>query len=272
MPHICGVPSGLCEHEPEHLGARVNINPIQSVNNFRPVVREGETAVYERPSENEQQPASESQPPQWGAAWGGDCPSAGAPGPYQTRYMPQPPSKPKHRVRNGGIGCLGLVVLLIVIGAAVGSNSSGSGKDASAGSATAIATTTHAAAPAAVGGSSTAPSTRAATSAPVTSAPAAPSTHVVLKVSGSGIKNTKTFTTGGDWSISYSFNCASFGSKGNFVITVYDSDELADLPVNELAEKGSDVTYEHGDSGSHYLQINSECSWKVTVTDGDDGQ
>lgn len=251
----------------------MNNGPIESVNNFRLVPREGETAVYERPSESEQ-PASEPQPPQWGGARGANRPPAGggaAPGPYQVHYMPEPPRKPKHRVRNGGLGCLGIVVLLIVLAAAFGSKNADSGKDANNGAATSLAST-QPAAPAAVEGSPAPPSTLPPTSASPTTAPAAPSTHVVLKVSGSGIKNTKTFTTGDAWSIAYSFNCASFGSKGNFVVTVYDGEDLTDLPVNELAEKGSDVTYEHGESGSHYLQINSECSWKVTVTDGDDGQ
>lgn len=104
---------------------------------------------------------------------------------------------------------------------------------------------------------------------PATSA--APAKTVVLKLSGSGIKTTKTFTTGDDWSIAYTFNCVSFGMKGNFQVYVYTGGQMADVPVNALAEKGSDVTYEHESSGSHYLEVNSECSWTVTVTDGDNG-
>lgn len=170
--------------------------------------------------------------------------------------QPTPPKKGKKVAKGCGIGCGGVVGLVIIIGvvaAVAGGNKSNNSNTAASAPTTASAPVTKQA---------------PATTAPATTK-AAPTTKVVLKVSGSGIKNTASFTTGDDWSIKYSFNCANFGGQGNFVVTVYDGDTMGDLPVNELAAKGSDVTYEHGDSGSHYLSINSECSWTVTVTDGE---
>jgi hypothetical protein len=121
---------------------------------------------------------------------------------------------------------------------------------------------------------STEPSATDAAAVPAStpsSAPA-PSKQVVLTIHGNGIKTTKTFSTGDDWSITYSFDCSSFGSQGNFQVYVYSDGSLSDAPVNELSDKGGDTTYEHGAGGTHYLEINSECSWTVTVTDGDTGQ
>lgn len=103
---------------------------------------------------------------------------------------------------------------------------------------------------------------------------AAPSTTVVLSKSGSGISRTKQFTIANDdWSISYSFDCASFGSRGNFQIYVYDDGgDLVDVPANALAARGKDTVYETGGPGTFSLELNSECSWTVKVTDGDSGQ
>lgn len=98
---------------------------------------------------------------------------------------------------------------------------------------------------------------------------AAAAKKVVLHQAGNGIKNTPSFTTGADWSVSYTFNCAAFGDKGNFSIT--DGAQLAAVLVSALDTKGADTTYQHDDAGKHYLEIDSECSWSVTVTDGDDG-
>jgi len=97
-------------------------------------------------------------------------------------------------------------------------------------------------------------------------APTAKSTPLVaLKLSGSGGKTTKTFTTSAEWTIKYSFDCKNFGQAGNFQIMSYTSGDLTGLPVNELAKKGSSTTYQHGDPGRHYLEVNSECSWHLEV-------
>lgn len=88
---------------------------------------------------------------------------------------------------------------------------------------------------------------------------------VLLDEKGNGIKKTKPFTTTRPWTIDYTYDCASFGQKGNFQIYVYELPEtLSGIAVNELAASGSDTTNEYG-VGQFYLQMNSECDWHVVV-------
>ena len=180
------------------------------------------------------------------------------PPPQFPAYQPQPPKK-KHTVRNVFLGIGGGFVALIVIGAV-----------ASGGKNTSTSTATSSTTGAAPGAAPAAAPATSAAAAPT--AQAVPAKTVVLKLSGSGTKNTKTFTTGADWSIAYTFDCSSFGSQGNFQVMVYTDGQIADAPVNALSANGNDTTYEHSAAGSHYLEVNSECSWTVTVTDGDGGQ
>ncbi|MEY9876627.1 hypothetical protein ABH931_006137 [Streptacidiphilus sp. MAP12-33] len=100
---------------------------------------------------------------------------------------------------------------------------------------------------------------------------AAPSTPAagggtLLQVSGNGIKNTKQFTTGDNWTINYTYDCTGFlGGTGNF--TVYVDYPNGDVAVNELGSKGSSSSTETG-AGMHSLKVSSECNWTVKVTDG----
>jgi hypothetical protein len=172
----------------------------------------------------------------------------------QPQYTPyQPPRPPKkHRVRNVALGIIGSAALVIIVASITDSIASPKTPTAT------VAVTTRQT----VGSKPAAPA----------AAPAGPADKVVLEGSGNGIKNTANFTTGSDWSIAYTFNCASFGYKGNFQIYAYDGSQLSGVPANELAMKGGATSYQHGDSGTHYLEINSECAWTVKVTDGDGGQ
>lgn len=169
----------------------------------------------------------------------------------QPQYAPyQPPQPPKkHRGRNITLGIIGAAVFVTIVASITDSIASPKTPTA------AVAVTTQ---------------------QPAASNPAAPAAarveKVVLEGAGNGIKNTADFTTGDNWSIAYTFNCASFGARGNFQIYVYDGSDLVGVPANELAMKGGATSYEHGDSGTHYLEINSECAWTVKVTDGDGGQ
>ncbi|HEU5427067.1 MAG TPA: hypothetical protein VFU74_09340 [Actinocrinis sp.] len=200
---------------------------------------------------------------------------------YQFPYAAaQPPRKKNRAAKIGGIGCLGLVVLFAIAGIAsiVSGGKNASSIAAPLASSGQTGDTTGAGGAGDSGGAAASapvePSATDAAAVPASSPSSAPaaSKHVVLTVHGNGIKTTKTFSTGDDWSITYSFDCSSFGSQGNFQVYVYSDGSLSDAPVNELSEKGGDTTYEHDASGTHYLDINSECSWTVTVTDGDTGQ
>jgi hypothetical protein len=49
------------------------------------------------------------------------------------------------------------------------------------------------------------------------------------------------------------------------------SDEMGPDLLNALAVSGTATIYEHGEAGSHALEVNSECAWTLTVTNGDSG-
>ena len=91
---------------------------------------------------------------------------------------------------------------------------------------------------------------------------------VLLDLTGSGTKQTQKFTTSGDWTLTWSYDCSSaLGAQGNFIVMVYNADGSADYndtTVNQLGTSGSDTEYYY-DAGTHYLSINSECSWHVTA-------
>jgi len=88
----------------------------------------------------------------------------------------------------------------------------------------------------------------------------------LLEISGSGIKKSVTFTTGGSWSLEYAYDCSRWGSTGNFMVDLYDagSGDLDDVLVNELDTGGTDSTPVYS-SGTHWLEVDSECDWTVRV-------
>lgn len=88
----------------------------------------------------------------------------------------------------------------------------------------------------------------------------------VMMFTGSGEGNTPWFTVTSTWKVVYSFNCANFGQPGGFQVTEDGGTNFA-LSVNDLAMSNSSSTWAYDDGGTHYLQINSECAWKVKVVD-----
>jgi hypothetical protein len=93
------------------------------------------------------------------------------------------------------------------------------------------------------------------------STPKPPRTLLTLK--GSGIRRSAKFTTAGDWTIAWSYNCTSFGFAGNFIIDV--AGDTSDVAANELGKSGSGSQPEYTGPGTFWLEMNSECSWQVTV-------
>jgi hypothetical protein len=69
------------------------------------------------------------------------------------------------------------------------------------------------------------------------------------------------------WKLDYSFDCSSFGTSGNFIVNEDGGSDFSGASVNRLGTGKSGSTYAYGDAGTHYLQINSECSWSVKVID-----
>jgi len=73
----------------------------------------------------------------------------------------------------------------------------------------------------------------------------------------------------------YSYDCSAFGGGGNFIADMvsgspsslnYDDQSIA----NALGAGGSQTTtlYPADQGGSYYLEVNSECSWSITLTAG----
>jgi hypothetical protein len=114
--------------------------------------------------------------------------------------------------------------------------------------------------------------TTSKTSKPSTSSPQSTPTaatkapQVLLDQSGSGQAQTQPFTTGKSWTVTYTFDCSSFGSSGNFQLFVknVDGSDNFDTGANDLAASGGNTDYFY-DAGQHYLTVNSECSWHITV-------
>jgi hypothetical protein len=190
------------------------------------------------------------------------APYATGPQPYQGPAYPQPgpPPKKKRGAQIAGLGCAGAFAIVVIIVVATAVSGSKTGNTAGTGTGTPPATVSTTVAGQGV----------LANAATTAAAPAAPAKKVVLTKSGEGIEQTRAFTVGDDWSLTYSFNCSNFGMQGNF--QVYEDYPSGDVLVNALAKSGSDVTYQTGDAGTHSLKINSECAWTVKVTDGDTGQ
>jgi len=129
---------------------------------------------------------------------------------------------------------------------------------------------------------SPAPAQQAATPTPAKTVPApvpkstpvlqpapAPQPQTVLDISGSGSKSTQTFTVGNNWQMQWSYDCSSFGDRGNFQVYIYTGDGAMSFDnngVNQLGSSGSDMDYYHT-GGSYYLEVNSECSWHIKVQD-----
>jgi hypothetical protein len=153
---------------------------------------------------------------------------------------PQPPMAAKKGGRKvlagcGGIGCFGLLVIVII---------------AVIGAGTSHKTATP---------SSPASSVKAAAHPAVAAA-----AKTVLVSSGDGVKTTQSFTVHGDWDLYWSFICSAAIGSGNFVVT--GDGALGDVYANELASHGKDVTHQHH-GGRLALDVDSECKWKIKVVD-----
>jgi hypothetical protein len=120
--------------------------------------------------------------------------------------------------------------------------------------------------------SSTAPPAAEQTQAAAPAQPAAKTAaaaKTVATFSGSGIQNTARFTVTDTWKLAYSFNCSSFGYAGNFQVYEDGGSDFSGLSVNDLAMSKTSSTWAYNDAGTHYLEINSECSWTVKIIDED---
>lgn len=103
--------------------------------------------------------------------------------------------------------------------------------------------------------------------APTSASSSSAQGQVIARFNGSGTQNTGSFTTPGNWALSWSYwGCP--GGTANFQVTEYNTDGSPDfngVSVNELGTgRGPVATYAYGDAGTHYLSVNTEgCSWSL---------
>ena len=66
--------------------------------------------------------------------------------------------------------------------------------------------------------------------------------------------------------MSWTYNCANFGSSGNFEVNITQppGDLTLDLGPNELGMSGSG-TDTYTDTGVFSLEVNSECAWIIAI-------
>jgi hypothetical protein len=97
--------------------------------------------------------------------------------------------------------------------------------------------------------------------------------QVLLNMSGSGIQNSAPFlVSSSQVTVSYSFNCSSFGGSGNFQADLLYGNQSSlnsdDQSIaNQLAPSGQATTtvYPQDPGNDYYVSINSECSWNIQV-------
>jgi hypothetical protein len=193
------------------------------------------------------------------------------PTPAATGYPAQPPQPPQspprqQRARSPRRRTLvtaaitaGALILGIIIGSAGSSGKSSAASPAPTATVTVTATATATAAH-----SKASP---AKAPAPASKAPASTTTSVVATFSGSGIKNTPTFTVSATWKLDYTYDCADAGGSGNFIVDEDGGNDMTGASVNELGASGSSSTWVYNDAGTHYLEVDSECSWTMKIVD-----
>ena len=104
----------------------------------------------------------------------------------------------------------------------------------------------------------------------------AASSGVLISFSGSGIRNSAPFVVNSSTvTARYSYDCSAFGTSGNFIASMvsgspsygtYDDQTIA----NALGSGGSQTStvYPQDQGTSYHLEVNSECSWSITLTAG----
>lgn len=101
------------------------------------------------------------------------------------------------------------------------------------------------------------------------SIPVRRSNTTVLNVDGANNSTTDYFSVGNEWDLKWSYDCTNFSNTGNFIVHVRNKGGgySGFQSVNELGAQGSGTEHYHGESGTYYLEISSECKWAVKAVD-----
>lgn len=85
-------------------------------------------------------------------------------------------------------------------------------------------------------------------------------------LSGTGSKTSAPFAAPGQWQLQYTYDCSSFGGRGNFQVYLYNGSDISGIPVNELGASGSSTSYVYEGGPAMHIEVNSECEWSITAT------
>ena len=215
------------------------------------------------------QPTQPVPPPGWPNPYG--PPGPPPMGPYLRQAPPRRRPPTRHTGRTIVLSIAGAIVGLIVIGVAA---SGGKNLTANSGATPAAK---HQARPQ---HTATSPLGHARNGAGHGTKSAvgqsASASKVLLSLTGTGIRNSRPFNVGGKpLTVTYSFNCSSFGSSGNFAADLLYGNQSSlnsdDLTIaNALARSGHQTTvvYPQYPGRDYYLAVNSECAWTVKVKSG----
>jgi hypothetical protein len=77
--------------------------------------------------------------------------------------------------------------------------------------------------------------------------------------------NTVKFTVPDRWTLRWSYDCSSFGLAGNFIVAEDGGADVHSVSVNQTGNNGHGISRVSGDAGSHFLSVDSECSWSLQV-------
>lgn len=111
-----------------------------------------------------------------------------------------------------------------------------------------------------------APAGATSSAAPSTAHSSPAAKPAVATFTGSGTRTTRRFTVTATWQLAYSFNCSA-ERPGKFQVFEDGGSHLNRVMVNDLSTSFDASTQAHDDGGSHYLKINSKCTWEVKVVD-----
>ena len=72
----------------------------------------------------------------------------------------------------------------------------------------------------------------------------------------------------GNWVLKYTYDCSGqLGGEGNFIVDedAMNNDNPSAVAINRLGSGGHGSWHVHGDAGRHYLEILTECPYKIRV-------
>ena len=204
-------------------------------------------------------------PPPWETQSAPYGQSGQIPPQYQQPPQYQPPQSPprpaRQRATRRKIISGAITAIAFIAGIIIGNATGSAGKTAAAPAPTVTVTTTAAAAAAH-------PKTALSKSAPAAAASA-----VLFSKSGNGIYNSAPFAVGSAATVSYSYNCAAFGTSGNFTGDLETPDQSSlnsddQSFANAIGNSGSatSTVYPQNPGQDYYVAINSECDWTVKIT------